>query len=113
MARLHISLANKCQLLFGAAVLLIICAALAVLWVRMASLVNDAQQERCRKLGEAYLEGRTGPGFKEASPVGSGDLSIRWIAKAALLDTAERDAFVTYALGRFHDPAAPRDVLRL
>ncbi|MEM6393449.1 MAG: HAMP domain-containing sensor histidine kinase [Planctomycetota bacterium] len=46
--RVGISLANKCQLLFGAAVLLILTAALAVVWTRMQSLVQVQPLERAR-----------------------------------------------------------------
>ena len=41
LRRLHISLAGKCQLLFGAAVVLIIAAALAVPWHRFEELTNQ------------------------------------------------------------------------
>ncbi len=53
----RISLANKCQLLFGAAVVLILSAALSIGWVRMHTLVIQGQQEAARKLAEAWLEG--------------------------------------------------------
>jgi signal transduction histidine kinase len=53
----RISLANKCQLLFGAAVLLIITAALSVGWVRMQTLVREGQQEAAQKLAEVWLTG--------------------------------------------------------
>ncbi|MEM1211632.1 MAG: HAMP domain-containing sensor histidine kinase [Planctomycetota bacterium] len=46
--RVGISLANKCQLLFGAAVLLILTAALAVVWTRMQTLVKVQPLERAR-----------------------------------------------------------------
>lgn len=55
MARLQISLANKCQLMFGAAVVLIITAALAVPWLRMADLVSDGQRVIARGLAESWL----------------------------------------------------------
>ncbi len=53
----RISLANKCQLLFGAAVVLILAAALSIGWVRMRTLVIQGQQEAARKLADAWLEG--------------------------------------------------------
>ncbi len=52
---LRVSLANKCQLLFGAAVLLIIIAALAVAWIRMNGLVRDGQLQRAREVAEAWI----------------------------------------------------------
>ena len=53
--KVRISLAAKCQLLFGAAVLLILTAALAVVWVRMQGLVVESQKERARELTNAWL----------------------------------------------------------
>jgi signal transduction histidine kinase len=59
-----ISLANKCQLLFGAAVVLILAAALGVPWVRTDLLVRDYQVEVARQTAEAWLAGwiQLGPG---------------------------------------------------
>ena len=54
---LRISLANKCQLLFGAAVILILTAALTVGAVRMQTLVREGQEETARKLASAWLAG--------------------------------------------------------
>ncbi|MCC7191779.1 MAG: HAMP domain-containing histidine kinase [Phycisphaeraceae bacterium] len=54
---MRISLANKCQILFGLAVILILSAALSVVWVRMQVLVREGQEETARKLAEAWLSG--------------------------------------------------------
>ncbi len=51
-----ISLANKCQLLFGLATLLIIVAALLIPWVRYAQLVDDAQLETSRQVAKLWAE---------------------------------------------------------
>ena len=53
-----ISLANKCQLLFGFAIVLILTCALAVPWVRTHSLVRESQVEVARQLSEAWLSDR-------------------------------------------------------
>ena len=53
----RISLANKCQLLFGAAVVLILAAALTIGFARMQTLVTEGQQETARKLADAWLDG--------------------------------------------------------
>ena len=45
-----ISLANKCQILFGAAVFALLGAALAVPWVRTGLIVSDSQLEVSRQL---------------------------------------------------------------
>lgn len=55
MIRLRFSLANKCQLAFGAAVALILFAALTVPWWRMQRLVDESQREVARQLSEAWL----------------------------------------------------------
>ncbi len=49
-----ISLANKCLLLFGAAVVLIIVAALFVSWLRMSAIVDESQRELSRELVESW-----------------------------------------------------------
>ena len=55
MARLRLSLATKCQFLFGLAVLLILIAALAWPWLRMRTLVEEGQRQTARRLSEAWL----------------------------------------------------------
>jgi two-component system, NarL family, sensor histidine kinase BarA len=49
-----ISLANKCLLLFGGAIVLIVLMALSVPWIRMYSLVDDGQLEVSRQLVSAW-----------------------------------------------------------
>ncbi|MDH3584765.1 MAG: ATP-binding protein [Phycisphaerae bacterium] len=56
MPRLRVSLANKCQILFGAAVVLILVAALAVPWLRLQTLVEEGQRQTARRLADAWLE---------------------------------------------------------
>ncbi len=51
-----ISLANKCQLLFGAAVVLIISAALVWPWLRQISVLDDAQLETSRQIAELWAD---------------------------------------------------------
>jgi len=51
----NISLANKCQLLFGLAVVMILTAALAVVWLRMQKLVSVGLEETAHILAEAYV----------------------------------------------------------
>ncbi len=53
--RLNISLAAKCQILFGAAVVLIIAAALFVPWQRMDGLMEDINQRAADTLVHAAL----------------------------------------------------------
>lgn len=53
MAR-GISLANKCQLLFGAAVVLIVISAMVGPWIRLGRIVDEAQLESSRQIAEAW-----------------------------------------------------------
>ncbi len=53
-----ISLANKCQLLFGFAVVVILTMALAVPWMRTSSLVEQYQLESSRQLADAWMTDR-------------------------------------------------------
>ena len=53
--QLHISLAAKCQILFGAAVALIIAAALAFPWQRMAQLTDQINERSARTLCDDAL----------------------------------------------------------
>ena len=52
-----ISLANKCLLLFGAAVLVIVFGALSVPWVRTSRIVREGQVESARLVADAWLAG--------------------------------------------------------
>lgn len=53
-----ISLANKCQLLFGFAIVMILTAALSIPWIRTSSMVRDAQVEVARQMADAWLSDR-------------------------------------------------------
>ena len=93
--RVRISLANKCQLLFGAAVLLILGAALSVGWLRMRTLVREGQESAARKMAEAWMEGRveltplTHPEAKETTATAPAVLSS---LRMTLIDAADFDA---------------------
>ena len=56
MRRLNISLAAKCQILFGAAVILIIAAALFVPWQRMDGLMEQINERSAETLIRNVLE---------------------------------------------------------
>src|SRR5207248_6561287 len=55
LGRLRISLAAKCQLLFGAAVVLIIVAALLVPWQRMEQLMEKINERAAESLADNAL----------------------------------------------------------
>lgn len=78
---LSISLAAKCRMLFGLAVLLIIAAALFVPWIRMRDLVHDGNIQRMRLIGRLTIE---------RSELGSGNWDLkqsaieRWWSASAI-----------------------------
>lgn len=101
----RISLANKCLLLFGGAVVLIVMAALTAPWLRMNSLVEETEKERSRQLAATWLR-RDDAARLEGRPVDPGDdgtvehVGIR--ARRLSLPEADRvasnDPFVAGAL---------------
>ncbi len=68
----RISLANKCLILFGLAVVLIIVAALLVPWLRMNTMVDDAEVEVSRQMVEVWE--RTARGVARTSTSGPTEL---------------------------------------
>src|SRR5690349_4929517 len=73
--QLHISLAAKCQLLFGAAVVLIIAAALFVPWQRMEQLMEQLNERAARNMVDyavdrhvAEVTAAAGPGQSTSRP---------------------------------------------
>ncbi len=80
-----VSLANKCQLLFGGAVVLIVTAALIGPWIRLGTIVDEAQLENSRQIADLWASNQLlspevarlfGPAPESASPSGMG-LTIR------------------------------------
>jgi signal transduction histidine kinase len=108
-----ISLANKCQLLFGVAVLAILAAALAVPWVRTGALVREGQFEAAREVADEWLaerraEGPLQPAPGVPAPLADvfGDARPQSPPRVALvgfdaLAGEDRDPFLAEALRRF------------
>ena len=91
MAR-SVSLANKCQLLFGGAVILIVIASLIGPWLRVGTVIDESELGALRDLALSQTDG-------------SDDLSIRRLAVSAV--GAVDNDFATRALERFQaDPDA-------
>jgi two-component system, NarL family, sensor histidine kinase BarA len=63
-----ISLANKCLLLFGGAIVLIVLTALSVPWFRMNALVDEGQLELSRQLVQAWERLDSVPGPVQTAP---------------------------------------------
>lgn len=104
----HISLANKCQLLFGLAVVMILTAALAVVWQRMQKLVNVGLEETAHVLAQAYVANMIEADPYRLSPRDPvsdewDDLGIKLtvIAKEDFDSAARRSSFVAEAIERF------------
>ncbi len=114
MAKLRISLANKCQLLFGLAVVVILTAALAVPWFRMQKLVDEAQQQIAGRLADAWIHRliEVGGTILEPKPIADDDRAdgTRFILiERDRFDAARADAFIAEALEAFDDVNAPND----
>lgn len=110
-----ISLANKCLLLFGGAVVLIVLAALSAPWLRMNALVAERQEEISKRLvniwqrldSEARERGE--PGTANASgEVDYAGVRARWVSIEEAQGLASNDAFIKSSLRRFEaDPKLP------
>jgi len=105
-----LSLADKCLVLFGGAVVLIVCAALAAPWFRMFALVEEGQLELSRTLAAVWLrsdaENPTLPGF---GPTVHAGVEAERITPAEARRRAPREPFVREALRRFERDPPPAD----
>lgn len=106
--RLRISLASKCQLLFGAAVVLILTAALTVVAYRMQGLVERGPLQRAQDLAQWWLadEIKFGGELNEIQHDATGlppgvSKAVSLIDKDRLDRQAESDAFFAKAVEIF------------
>src|SRR5687767_6590727 len=93
--QLHISLAAKCQLLFGAAVVLIISAALFVPWQRMEQLMEQLNERSARALigyaVDQHVEAVSSGNAEQRAPVPTtAPLAVSPPTTAPLGDAAQR-----------------------
>ncbi len=98
-----ISLANKCQILFGVAVVALLGGALAGPWIRTGTIVTDSQLEVSRELANEILSRQ----YRD-DPDGEGPLGGRIYRVGELVgeSTAETDPFLRQSFARFSaDPA--------
>lgn len=105
-----ISLANKCLLLFGGAIVLIVMAALSVPWLRMNSLVDEGQFELSRQMVDTWrlLEAQEGGLVSVDEPrteVRGGVSAVRMTPAQAQHAAEEGNKFIRQALREFEDPA--------
>ena len=108
LKRIRISLANKCQLLFGTGVVLIVAAALIVVSMRMNSLAEASPRQRARDIAGLYINGRItiNPEQMVAQATrGNPDVDPGLIIEELSLAEAElraaKDAFLSDAFERF------------
>lgn len=106
-----ISLANKCLLLFGAAVVLIVLAALSAPWLRMQRLVDEGQHELSRYLVDVW-ERAAGPhqASDDGRPVERVGVRAAWYTLEQARLAAQNDAFLARALRQLEDDPARRDI---
>ncbi|MSQ90456.1 MAG: HAMP domain-containing protein [Phycisphaerales bacterium] len=90
------SLANKCQILFGGAVLLILAGALAAPWMRLESVVEESQREMSRQLAETWVGNGFALNRTEGIPI-----PIRVVPIEHIEDGGSTDPFVDAAYREF------------
>ena len=107
-----ISLANKCLLLFGGAVVLIVVAALAAPWIRMNSLVDEGQLELSRQLVHVWeqLQAEEGGPAATGEPVEHAGVVARRMTLDAANALGEQDKFIRKALRVFREQPARNDI---
>ena len=98
----RISLADKCLLLFGGAVVLIVAVALLVPGMRMNALVDEGQLDLSRRLVEAWVAA----GDPVTTPEGSSlveraGVPVRVLDTAGARELAQDDHFIARSLSRF------------
>ncbi len=119
-----ISLANKCQLLFGFAVLLIVAGALSVPWIWTQQLVRESQADVARQFAGAWLEGEMflGSVWYEGLPrdlselLAEDDDQTMWLTFVRVREIdaeGEADPFIRAALDRFQADAELIEHVRL
>lgn len=106
---IRISLANKCQLLFGLAVVLVMTAALTVVGWRMQTLVERAPQRRAQDLAEMWLAGQIDLGSAiERVEVGDdpefeSGVVVSLVYEDEIDSRMVDDPFLADAVGRFEE----------
>ncbi len=104
---LRVSLAHKCQLLFGAAVVLLLAAALWVVSTRMDDLAENAPRNRVRDLAGLWASGQLELPDHGAEPDTALDGVIMRVVDAAdFEELAQDDAFFADAVDRFNHVTA-------
>ena len=101
----NLSLANKCLLLFGGAATLIIVIALSLPWLRMNTLVDDAEHDMTRDVIAAWRSLEPGEGERRPSMLAG--TYVEQIPLERAREEAKTDAFLRRALRQFEKDASP------
>ncbi len=107
--RTHLSLANKCLVIFGCAIVVIIASILAVPWARSSDLVQEYQVEVSQQLADLWMQSKVvSEGFKDEDEdededviiqlaylenVGNGTLTFEERARKAILAEDDQHPF--------------------
>lgn len=107
----RLALADKALVLFGAALVLIIAAALFVAWLRMSALVSIGELQVSRQMVDAWRSAE--PVLPPSTePTELGGVLATWYDLESARAKAEDVPFVGRALSRFEREEAPRPDLR-
>lgn len=109
--RIRVSLANKCQLLFGVGVVLILVAALVVVSKRMNALVEQGPLMRARDIASVWLadpsrgerDTEIAGGNTSAALPGLSGVEVRRLTRAEFEEASAADPFVGRAVARFEN----------
>lgn len=112
---IRISLANKCQLLFGLAVLLVMTAALTVVALRMQALVERGPERRAQDLAEMWLGGQINFGDPirlvddPVPPPADTRVVLSLVHEDEFLAQAKENTFLAQAIERFESVATENE----
>ncbi|XAM00257.1 HAMP domain-containing sensor histidine kinase [Phycisphaeraceae bacterium D3-23] len=108
--RIRVSLANKCQLLFGVGVVLILVAALLVVSRRMNTLVEQGPLQRAQDIANLWLTDQlqlgTGPAATQPNPaaaIANTGIQVTLINREQFEALAAEDPFVAATIERFEN----------
>ena len=102
----RISLANKCLIVFGCAIVLILIGALTVPWIRTYTMVREYQLEVASQVANAWLEARLPGDDVAATPERPStdtrglQITFNWTED---IDPSDRNSFEALALDAFLD----------
>ena len=108
-----VSLANKCLLLFGGVIVLVVLAAASVPWLRMNGLVDEGQLELSRQMVSSWdrvdrdaRDQASAPG----EPLERAGVLARRLPTDRVRELSAADPFLARALREFDRPEAPADL---